>query len=81
VGAAADRGRDAGGSQVDYFGFKITVRNPRLAARLSSDDVVEVERQSGDAPAPAAGDDGEVRWVRRDADGVVVPLRRPDPQP
>jgi hypothetical protein len=43
---------EAAKDQVDYFGFRITVRSPGLAALLSGaeEDVPEVTRR-GEAPA------------------------------
>ena len=72
---------DEAEGQVEFFGFKLRVRNPHLAALLAGDEDVRVEcRGAEPAAAPETGDAG-VSWRtgRADSGGVVVQLRRPVP--
>jgi hypothetical protein len=82
MSALADRDRfqDAEG-QVEYFGFKLTVRRPQLVALLTAADEVQVLRRPADVPAPDAVLAVEVTEAPREpemhAGAVVIPLRRP----
>ncbi len=73
---------DEAEGQVEFFGFKLRVRNPHLAALLAGDEDVQVERRCPEpaAAAPETGDAGVARRAgRADSGGVVVQLRRPVP--
>ena len=80
---SADRGRpDEPEGEVEFFGFKLTVRNPRLAALLNSgedEDVRLVEKGGAEAIAPEAAEPAAPRApVRRGeevGDRSVVRLR------
>jgi hypothetical protein len=57
---SADRGRpDEPEGEVEFFGFKLTVRNPRLAELLNSsedEDVRVVDKGGAEAVAPEAAE-------------------------
>ncbi len=71
---------DEADGQVEFFGFKLRVRNPHLAALLAGDEDVQVLCRGTEPPAaaPESGDAG-VSWRagRAESGGVVVQLRRP----
>jgi hypothetical protein len=74
---------DSPDSEVDYFGFQIRVRSPRLAALLNGDDdAVQVQRLAPDEGVrERATDPGSGARGPRDAgerrSGVVVEFHRP----
>jgi hypothetical protein len=84
MGRLADtRYADGPGAEVDYCGYQIRVRSPRLAALLNgSEDGAQVKCLAPDEAQPessaAAGEAGATwRQGRERQDGVVVEFRRP----
>jgi len=79
VGIAIDR-ESAADAQVEFFGFRLRVMNPRLAALLTGDeDDVQVLQRDRPCVAEAEAEQAAVSWraERADSGGVVVQLRRP----
>lgn len=67
---ASGQASDTGQSEVDFFGMKLKVKNPRLAALLNSDvneSVVVIGRRTIDVLAGA--DEGDGREPREDLAG------------
>ena len=75
--------REHADAQVEFFGFKLRVKNPRLAALLAGDEDVEVVCRGPEpvAAGPAESGDTGVSWRTgpTGSGGVVVQLRRPAP--
>jgi hypothetical protein len=84
MGVLTDSRQAATDGELEFFGFQLRVRSPRLAALLAADeDCVQVGR-AGETVAPALEERPAVReaeaiWrnADRETDGIVVQLRRP----
>lgn len=82
MGTVTDRHASDADGQMEFFGFRLRVKSPRLAELLTGDDDgVKVVRISDEVPAEprARAREAAVIWksARREASGAVVQLRRP----
>lgn len=82
MGTVADRHASDADGQMEFFGFRLRVKSPRLAALLTADDdAVCVVRTSDEVPAEprAQALEAAAIWksARREDSGAVVQLRRP----
>jgi hypothetical protein len=81
MGTLAGRQPSDADGQMEFFGFHLCVKSPRLAALLSGDeDRVRVVRTGEEAPAAsrpqACGAAVIWRSARREASDAVVEVRR-----